>query len=323
MTAKLADPDAYAKRVAENKERQWLIDRVRGIRQQGIRKIIVPEQGDKVYETFEKEHLYLKRRSQRDYPRLFSFIKSHALLNCFNREKVGADTIVATDKDIEAGFKLYREIEMSNDLGLSPYLFQIYKEVIEPLLNPEIGVSRKQIRAKYFSVFHSMLSPKMEDGIIGALETAGLIYQAQDPDDRRRTAVLLPMIGNNAKEESQGKNQECIPRYTGVNISNDSSDEKISQADKEENNKKDEKSYPPVSADIFSHISLPIFWEIYDRLEKQNEAELMVSEEMLRTELISSGKFTASEATQAINDAVANGNLERPKWGVLCKPHKN
>jgi hypothetical protein len=83
-------------------------------------------------------------------------------------------TILAKPKDIDAGFELYRKVELSNKLGLSPYVFRIYSEVILPLLNPEAGLSLKEMMAKYYSIFHKTLLEKAEGQMIIQLEAAGL-----------------------------------------------------------------------------------------------------------------------------------------------------
>ena len=121
--------------MAEDSDRKWLIDRIYSLRQWGIREIIIPDEGKTVYERFIGERDgHLVARHQRDFPRIFSFIKAHALFNAFHREKPEGKehTIIANERDIEAGLKLYKEIEQSNELGLSPFVYRIYKEVIEP-----------------------------------------------------------------------------------------------------------------------------------------------------------------------------------------------
>jgi hypothetical protein len=193
------NPEEYKKRIQEDPKRKWLMSRVYSLRQRGIREVILPEEGIKtVLERFKGEHAgNLVGRHQRDLPRIFCMIKAHALLNCYNREKNGKDdTIIATDADIDAGFQLYKEVESSNELGLSPYIYKIYKEVFEPQLDPAIGLSRKKIRALYLEVFHKSLSGKVEEAIIQQLEAAGLVYQEPDPDDRRKTLLYPTVMGN-------------------------------------------------------------------------------------------------------------------------------
>jgi hypothetical protein len=216
ISLRKSNPEEYHKRVQQDPRRSWLIDRIKAIRQSGIREVLIPNDGRDIYERFMREHAYLMPRHQRDFPRVFSFIKAHALLNCFEREKVlngHADkpvAVLANQADVDAGFELYKEIELSNELGLSPYIFKIYKEVIQPLLNPQAGLSRKELRTKYYSIFHKSLTAKLEESAIMQLEGAGLIEQSPDPEDRRKMLVHPTVSGNISLE------RKCIPQDSGV-----------------------------------------------------------------------------------------------------------
>ncbi len=174
-----ANREEYEKRISKDQKRVWLMRRILGVRQSGIREVVIPDDGKGVYDRFINEHPYLQPRHQRDFPRIFSFIKAHALLNCFNREKVMSNTtIMATEADIDAGFALYKEIELSNELGLSPYIFKIFVDVIVPLLSYDgiqKGVTRDDIIRKHHEVRHKMLSPEtLKREIIPQLEIVGL-----------------------------------------------------------------------------------------------------------------------------------------------------
>jgi hypothetical protein len=190
--------EAYRKQITEDPRRAWLAKRIHGIRGWAIREVILPQDGRTVFERFIQEHPYLQARHQRDFPRIFSFIKAHALLNCFNREKLSEDTILANEKDIDAGFALYKEIERSNELGLSPYIHAMYEDVIEPLLRKLIrdsegesieGISKEQILKRHYEIRHKPLSPDTLKSILLQLESVGLVKQEPDPADRRRTRV--------------------------------------------------------------------------------------------------------------------------------------
>ena len=192
--------EAYEKRIVKDPKRTWLKNRIYAIREWGIREVILPEDGKTVFDRFMKEHPYLQPRYQRDFPRIFSFIKAHALLNCFNREKttISPNTIVATEVDVDAGFALYKEIEQSNELGLSPYIHAIYQDVIEPLLRKTFkdsyeeaieGVNKEQIMKKHFEVRHKPLSPTTLKSILLQLESVGLVRQEPDPSDKRKMLV--------------------------------------------------------------------------------------------------------------------------------------
>jgi hypothetical protein len=131
-----------------------------------------------------------------------SLIKAHALVNLWSREKRGDGVIVATTDDIDAGFKLYERVSGPNELGLSPAVYDLYNSVINPLLSDsEIGVERKQVLAKYHDVYGRTLAEyKLRKDVLPALESAGLIYQQPDPNERRKMLIcavpktLLPKI---------------------------------------------------------------------------------------------------------------------------------
>jgi hypothetical protein len=199
-----ANREEYEKRLSQDPKRVWLMRRILGVRQSGIREVIIPDEGKGVYDRFINEHPYLQPRHQRDFPRIFSFIKAYTLLNCFDRDKPEGkqDTIIATQADINAGFALYKEIELSNELGLSPYIFRIFVDVIAPLLSYDgiqKGVTRDDIIRKHYEVRHKMLSPEtLKREIIPQLEVVGLIVQEPDLDDKRRLliypTVSIPII---------------------------------------------------------------------------------------------------------------------------------
>jgi hypothetical protein len=226
-----ANKEEYERRISQHPERLWLIRRIQGIRQRGIKEVIVPDEGKTVYERFMKEHPYLMPRHQRDFPRIFSFIKAHALLNCFTRDQNDerADTIMATQADIEAGFALYKEIELPNELGLSPYIFKIFTDVIAPLLSYDgisKGVTREDIIKKHYEVRYKMLSPEtLKREIIPQLEIVGLIAQEPDPDDKRKLliypTVSTPIISAKLKQnenESSKKYERDRGEHYGVTI---------------------------------------------------------------------------------------------------------
>jgi hypothetical protein len=215
-----ANREEYERRISKDPKRVWLTRRILSVRQSGIREVIMRDGGKGVYDRFINEHPYLQPRHQRDFPRIFSFIKAHTLLNCFNRDKPEEkqDTIIATQTDIDAGFVLYKEIVLSNELGLSPYIFKIFVDVIAPLLSYDgiqKGVTREEIIKKHYEVRHKMLSPEtLKREIIPQLEIVGLIAQEPDPDDKRKLliypTVSTPIISAKLREneDESSKNYE-------------------------------------------------------------------------------------------------------------------
>jgi hypothetical protein len=224
--------DEYHRQIQQDPQRQWLMNRIKGVRQSGVREVVVPDNGEGVYERFRKEHPYLLPRHQRDLPRIFAFIKAHALLNCFNREKSIDDSgrtnaIMATQVDINAGFELYKDIELANDLGLSPYLLGIYQDVFAPLLLLNNGestndVSREDILDKHYQVRHKTLSPEtLKREIIPQLETVGLISQQPDPEDKAGcwfTPLYRPLLSLKKLQKLTAKVQRIMKVIGGMTV---------------------------------------------------------------------------------------------------------
>lgn len=193
---------------------------------------------------------------------------------------------MANQADIETGFALYREIEKSNELGLSPYIHAIYEDVIEPLLrgvlkdsNDEAveGKTTQDILKKYYAVRHKTLSPDTLKNILLQLEAVGLIRLEQDKADKRRI-VVYPTVASHISSSLQ----KYMETDRGVGVD-----------------------------------SQKIFWQTYYSLEnKQNHRTI---EPSFKAGLISTGSFTATDAQQAIKEAIDRGELTRLEYDVLCK----
>jgi len=186
---KLGDRDAYKRALEADARRTWLRSRVKMISMAGIRDVIIENPG-RICERFLKGHPNPIPRHQRDFPRLIALIKANALFNFSNREGLDDKRIRANDEDIEAGFKLYSQVAKSNEMGISPHVYEIYTNIIQPQLVPDRGVDRKTIQRQYFKIYNRPLTErKLTREILPALESAGLIIQEPDPNDRRRLLV--------------------------------------------------------------------------------------------------------------------------------------
>jgi hypothetical protein len=145
----------------------------------------------------------LKPRHQRDIKRLVSIIKSFALINLWWREKNGT-TITANEDDIEQAFKIWDAISVSQELNLPPYIYNLYQEVILKAWNDKnsdknenfieatgrFGLSRQELLQKHFEVYGRMLDTnQLRQQILPMLETAGLIVQEADLNDKRKMLI--------------------------------------------------------------------------------------------------------------------------------------
>ncbi len=200
---KEADSASFVSWLEENPDRMLLKERIRAIKLEKIKDINIAS-----YETIEarflKNNKTLKPRHQRDIKRLLSLIKSFAILNVWWRDKDGS-TITANADDINNAFKLWDKIAVSQELNLPPYIYNLYKEVILPAweaknegrsdgfeeVTGKLGVSRQEVLGKHFAVYGRMLdSHQLRQQILPMLETAGLIIQEQDPNDKRKIMIF-------------------------------------------------------------------------------------------------------------------------------------
>jgi len=195
---KATDSESYKKWLDENPERNLLKRRILAIKQENIKDIKV-NFSEELEKRFTSKSKILKPRHNRDVGRLISIIKSLALVNLWFRERNGS-TITANESDIEEAFKIWGAIAKSQELNLSPYVYQFYEEVILPAweeknklnLNNirEKGLTRQDINKKHYEVYERLIADwQLRQQILPMLETAGLIIQEPDPDDKRRMLI--------------------------------------------------------------------------------------------------------------------------------------
>jgi hypothetical protein len=187
------DSFSYQYFLETNILRKQLKDRIRAIKQEEIPEIIIKDK-EKIEQMFFERVKMLKPRHQRDIGRVISLIKVFALLNLWFREREGSSVLV-NQEDIQEGFKLYDAISESQEMNLPPYIYDLYKRVILPAYqdrNPDLvdigaqGITRQELLKKHYEVFgrHIPLWQLRQD-IIPMLETAGLITQEPDQNNRR------------------------------------------------------------------------------------------------------------------------------------------
>jgi DNA primase len=221
---KETDADTYQKWLDGSPERKLLKERIQAIKQEDIKEIKISSP-EKIEQRFFNKNKMLKPRHTRDIGRLISLIKSFALLNLWFREKDGL-AIMANDNDIDEAFKIWDAISASQELNLPPYIYHFYHEVILSAWNDknknwsesferitgEVGLTRQDIIQKHYQVYGRFIADwQLRQQIIPMLETAGLIIQEQDPNDRRKiliypTASLTISEGQNNSELKGGVN---------------------------------------------------------------------------------------------------------------------
>jgi len=209
---KEADERAFKEYVDRDPRRRALKERIKRIAELKVAEIIVPEP-DKIFQRFVSSRRILKPRHARDAGRLMALIKVLALLNYMHRrvEKNGEwITIYASEKDVEAAFQLYEQVAEPQELNLSPFVYEVYKQVILPLAkekilnnDPASGPTKIEICRKFLDVFGRPLQQVILDrDILPALEAAGLISIESHPQDRR-LKIVKPVVIEGLYEEGE------------------------------------------------------------------------------------------------------------------------
>jgi hypothetical protein len=219
---KETDPEAYKQWLDENPERQMLKERIKAIKQANIKDIKIANP-DEIQKRFFEKNKTLKPRHARDIGRLIALVKAFALLNLWFRNKDGS-TVIANETDIEEAFKVWGTISESQELGLPPYIHQVYQEVIVPAyreknagraegleeVTGQIGLTRQDIIRKHYEVYSRFIADwQLRQQIIPMLEAAGLITQEPDPNDKRKMLIhpTVPLtISDFAKQGNTEQN---------------------------------------------------------------------------------------------------------------------
>lgn len=186
-----SDLQKFKEELDANLERRLLKQRILAIKNAFIYDVKIQNE-EVVRQRFMKPGLYLRPRHMRDIGKLLVLIKASALLNLWHRPKIGKN-IVATDEDIEQGFELWEKIHVYQELNLPPYVYNFYREIIKPLCGDGKVTTRKDVQQKHVEVYKCPIGDfKLRTEILPVLESAALIVQEPDSEDKRRVLIYVP-----------------------------------------------------------------------------------------------------------------------------------
>ncbi len=210
---KEADKEGYFKLLNENPDRQALKQRIVDVRDSLVSKIDLGNP-EKLLQMFYERNEILKPRHSRDIQRIASLAKAFALLNLWTRERVG-DAIKTNEKDLENAFKIWDEISIAQDLGVSPYILNLYKEVIVPVYEEKgkAGLTRQEVLKKHFEVYGRHIADwQLRQEIVPIMKTSGLISEEQDPLDKRKLLIypLVQLTTSGAQEIVSERGEEGV-----------------------------------------------------------------------------------------------------------------
>jgi len=185
---KESDAEGYKVVKESDLNRKKLKERIKAIRKEKISNIKISDP-DSIGENFFNNRNVLHPRHSRDMGRITCLVKASALLNLWHREREDS-TVVANDQDIVNAFELWNPIASSQELNIPPHLYNMFQEVIEPILSPE-GIKRQDICKKHYQVYYRPLPDhKLRKEVLPMLEAAGKVYQDKDPNDARAWLVF-------------------------------------------------------------------------------------------------------------------------------------
>lgn len=195
------DKDTYNTWLDGDPDRLLLKERIEAIKDEAIDNVKIPD-SKMIEEVFMQKREILKPRHQRDIGRLIALIKAFALLNLWYREKIGT-TINASRDDVNNAVRIWEKISESQEYNLPPYVYNLFKEVIVPAYQEKNrdengfpsgykdGISRQDIFKKHFQVYGRMIEDfRLRQQILPMLETAGLITQEPDKNDKRKILIF-------------------------------------------------------------------------------------------------------------------------------------
>ena len=218
LAEKLGDRQKYKQELDSNNKRNSLRQRIRELKEANIRQVII-QNSDDVANRFLNERPHLAPRHQRDFPRLMALIKAHALLNWAYREPAGENAILASEEDAEAAFNLYGDIAKPNELGLAPQIFNVYREVIKPLLDDNGDIRREQIFSEYYRRYHRPLPEwRLRQEFIPQLSQAGLIAEKPDEHDKRRMLIYSPTGTSDIDGDEKVENTTYVDEMPEVEL---------------------------------------------------------------------------------------------------------
>lgn len=194
-----ADRAGYRAKLDRDTGRSLLTERLSAIRNARIEHIRIPQNMHaEIKRIFLESDKTLRPRTQRDIKRFIALIKAFALLNLWHRDQDGS-TIAAHTDDFTEAHALWSELAESQELNLPPYVLRLFQEVIVPAWENKnkayggrtVGLTRGEALTEHYRIYGRMLdATQFRQQIIPMLETAGLIVEEHDPQNRRRKYIF-------------------------------------------------------------------------------------------------------------------------------------
>jgi hypothetical protein len=211
---KEANRKEFRQQIETDAERIALIKRVELVKKANVDQVIIPSEFlDGIDEKFERIHdSVLQARHQRDISRLLGLIKGHALLNYIYRDKRRNKDetvdIVATEEDIDAGFKLYDTVRVANEIGIPPDLYCVFKYLKKYMKEQDKETFTTNDYMRFaLEVLKRRIPYDAARETLSSLENIGYLEQTENLFDKR---IKLYKISDLASEEENCSHQDKL-----------------------------------------------------------------------------------------------------------------
>lgn len=188
------DHETFKNNTVEHESIILLKKRILAIKYQEIDHVDIPYK-EYLQEVYLRNSKNLEPRHVRDFHRFKSLVAGSAMFNYIWRSKNG-HTLTATKFDIDQAGVIWEKISEPQNLGIAPYVLNIYSEIILPCFqkNGE-SVTLRELLTYYYKVKNSILNEKyLRNQILPQLETAGMIEITQNMNDKR-IKLITPLYG--------------------------------------------------------------------------------------------------------------------------------
>ena len=128
---KSTNPEKFKQMVDSDSQREKLKERIKFIKELSINSVIVPFPPRYIVQKYRSINPTLSPRDNRDVRHILSLIKAVAMLNAYNRLDEHRN-VIANERDVEEGFKLWEGIARTQEYGIAPAALQFYEAFIVP-----------------------------------------------------------------------------------------------------------------------------------------------------------------------------------------------
>jgi hypothetical protein len=195
------DHETFKNSTVEHESIILLKKRILAIKYQEIDHVDIPYK-EYLQEIYLRNSKSLEPRHVRDFHRFKSLVAGSAMFNYVWRLKNG-HTLTANKFDIDQAGIIWEKISEPQNLGIAPYVLNIYSEIILPCFKETSEpINVREILTYYYKVKNSILNEKyLRNQILPQLETAGMVEMVQNMNDKR-IKLITPLYGLNENNSS-------------------------------------------------------------------------------------------------------------------------